>query len=70
MKWLALNRSCKQLFDASVIVKKPFRRVKDEVFFEITNPTDLTFKLENKSPVMGSPATIGLYPGKNGNCFV
>ncbi len=53
-----------QLFDASVIVKKPFRKVKDEVFFEITNPTDLTFRLENKAPAMGSPSSIGLYPGK------
>lgn len=53
-----------QLFDASVVVKKPFRTVKEEVFFEISNPTDLTFRLENKSPLYGSPSTIELFPGK------
>lgn len=53
-----------QLFNASVVVKKPFRKVKDEVFFEISNPTDLTFRLENKSPVLGSPSSIVLFPGK------
>ena len=53
-----------QLFEASVAIKKPFRRVKDEVFFEITNPTDLTFRLRNTSPKYGSPSGIDLYPGK------
>ena len=53
-----------KLFRASVVVKKPFRRVKEEVFFEITNPTDLTFLLKSKAPLYGSPASIELLPGK------
>ena len=53
-----------KLFHASVIVKKPFRKVKDEVFFEVTNPTDLTFRLKNNTPLYGSPASIELLPGK------
>ena len=53
----------RQLFEASVVVKPPFRKEKDKLFFEISNPTDLTFRLENKAPEHGAPQKIELLPG-------
>jgi 3',5'-nucleoside bisphosphate phosphatase len=53
----------KQLFEASVEVRKPFRTVKDQAYFEISNPTDLTFSLKNNAPAFGAPQSIELLPG-------
>ena len=53
----------KQLFEASIKIKKPFKTEKEIAFFEISNPTDLTFILENGSPKHKSPKKIEIFPG-------
>ena len=52
----------KKIFHASIDIKKPFKKDQNKVAFEITNPTDLSFILENKNPPSGAPKKIEIYP--------
>ncbi len=51
-----------QLFSASVNVHQPFNVENGTAHFEISNPTDLTFILENKTPAGGAPGKIEIAP--------
>jgi hypothetical protein len=51
-----------QLFNASVTVHQPFNVEDETAHFEISNPTDLTFILENETPASGAPAKIEIAP--------
>ena len=53
----------RELFDASVEVREPFMvSEKGVARLELANPTDLTFILENSSPLNDSPQKITLRP--------
>lgn len=53
----------KQLFDASIEINKPFRIDEEgKAYFEVVNPTDLTFLMKNDSPLNGSPSEINIQP--------
>lgn len=53
----------RQLFDSSVKVSKPFRvNVEGVASVVISNPTDLTFIMENSSPAASAPDKISLHP--------
>lgn len=52
-----------QLFHASLKINKPFKTENELAYVEISNPTDLTFILENNSPVHQSPKKIEIFPG-------
>lgn len=52
-----------QLFEASVIFEKPFRVDDEMAYYEISNPTSLTFYLENMNPGKGTSSIIELLPG-------
>ena len=54
-----------KLFQASIKIGKPFKVVGEKHYIEISNPTDLTFILENKNPENNSPEKIELYPGSS-----
>ncbi|WP_430812231.1 MULTISPECIES: Sb-PDE family phosphodiesterase [unclassified Carboxylicivirga] len=53
----------RHLFEASVVVKAPFRVHKGKIYFEISNPTDLMIRLENKVAGLNAPDVIDLMPG-------
>lgn len=55
----------RELFEASVIIEKPFRTDNETAFFKISNPTDFTIILENNASKNKSPEKIELLPGSS-----
>lgn len=55
----------RELFNASLVVKKPFRIQGNKAFFQLENPTDLCIVLQNESPEANAPKEITIRPGSS-----
>lgn len=54
-----------ELFNASLIVKKPFKVEGKKASFQLVNPTDISIILQNNNPSANAPREIKIHPGSS-----